>query len=149
MTGGESVPLVNADGLWNQRGRSVRVSSLPLTKAREQAHTWGNVANSEAVGDVNRLTLMLFSLCSFSSPCRCVWWPWPRNTRQWKRPAGKKARQAISKAVRGCMSPGQGQCHSAPQFYHLRIAVSSEVFNLCSSVSRSMPESCCLETPRY
>lgn len=31
---------------------------------------------------------------------RCVWWPWPRNSGQWERPAGEKARQAIGQAVR-------------------------------------------------
>lgn len=37
---------------------------------------------------------------------RCVWWPWPRDSRQWKRPAREEARQAISKAVRGWWQPG-------------------------------------------
>lgn len=73
---------------------------------------------------------------------RCVRWPWPRNSRQWKRPAGKKARQAISQAVR-CLHPGRGQLG----FCHLRVATCPKTFPFPLCPQNQSPNRVPLEAP--
>lgn len=98
--------------------------------------------DNQSSGQLGDVAVMLLHPCSFFLPHRCVWWPWPRDPRQRKRPAGEKARQTSSKAV-SWPGPGLG-CRWG---FHLRIAMCSKVSPSSSSAHRAGPRSCPLEAP--